>query len=91
MDKIKLKTLEDYQKKEFVAKLEKAQHLLPDQQLKFKTMRTLKVRVQGSIETKMFNVLKEIWVELSSYHGGSLNGKDIKKVMKNACHILDLC
>ncbi len=28
---------------------------------------------------------------MNSYHGGSLNGKDIKKVMKNACHILDLC
>jgi hypothetical protein len=34
-------------------------------------------------------VLKEIGVELSSYHGGSLNGKDIKKVMNNASHIFD--
>ncbi len=28
-------------------------------------------------ETKVFQVLKEIGVELSSYHGGSLHGKDI--------------
>jgi len=40
-------------------------------------------------ETKVFQVLKEIGVELSSYHGGSLHGKDIKKVMNNASHIFD--
>ncbi len=38
---------------------------------------------------KCSTVLKEVGVELSSYHGGSLNGKDIKKVMNNACHIFD--
>jgi len=46
-------------------------------------------RGQLSIETKLFRVLKEVGVELSSYHGGSLNGKDIKKVMDNASHIFD--
>jgi hypothetical protein len=35
----------------------------------------------------VFRVLKEIGIELSSYHRGSLNGKDIKKkVMNNASH-----
>jgi hypothetical protein len=34
-------------------------------------------------------VLKEVGVELSSYHGESLNGKDVKKVMNNASHIFD--
>ena len=63
--------------------------MVSDQQLKLKAMRTLKVKDQGSIETKIFSVLKEIGVELSAYHGGSLNGKDIKKVMNNACHIFD--
>jgi hypothetical protein len=38
---------------------------------------------------KMFKLLKKIGVELSSYHGGSLNGKEIKKVMNNATHIFD--
>ena len=37
----------------------------------------------------MFKLLKKIGVELSSYHGGSLNGKDIKKVINNATHIFD--
>ncbi len=63
--------------------------MLTDQQLKLKTMRTSKVKDQQSIETKIFKVLKEIGVELSSYHGGSLNGKDIRKVMTNACYIFD--
>jgi hypothetical protein len=34
-------------------------------------------------------VLKDIGVELSSYHGGSLNGKDIKKGINNASHVFD--
>ena len=34
-------------------------------------------------------MLKDIGVELSFYHGASLNGKDIKKVMNNASHVFD--
>ncbi len=33
--------------------------------------------------------MKEIGIELSSYHGGSFNGKDIKKVMNNATYLFD--
>jgi len=84
----KLRALEEFRNK-FVEKLVKARRMVSDQQLKLKAMRTLKVKDQGSIETKIFSVLKEIGVELSAYHGGSLNGKDIKKVMNNACHIFD--
>ena len=47
--------------------------MLTDQKLILKTMRISKVKDQQSIETKIFKVLKEIGVELSSYHGGSLN------------------
>ena len=47
------------------------------------------MRGQLSIETKVFRVLKEIGVEISSYHKGSMNGKDIKKVMNNVYHIFD--
>jgi hypothetical protein len=62
---------------------------LADQQLKLKAMQSEKVKGRGSIEIRMFDVPKEIGVELSSYHGGSLNGKDIKKVMNNATHVFD--
>ena len=48
-----------------------------------------KARRQSSIKTKVFAVLKEIGVELSSYHGGSFNGKDIKKVMNNATYLFE--
>jgi hypothetical protein len=88
-ERIKFKELEDHRNREFVLKLEKARNTLRDQQNKLKTMRTSKVRAQDSIETKMFSVLKEIGVELSSYHGGSLNGKDIRKVMTNASYVFD--
>ncbi len=37
----------------------------------------------------MFKKLKDIGVELSLYHGGLLNGKDIKKVMNNATYFFD--
>ena len=72
-----------------VKKLEKARRTLTEQQTKLMEMRKSKVGQQDSIETKVFNVLKEVGVELSSYHGGSLNGKDIKKVMNNATHLFD--
>jgi hypothetical protein len=75
---------------QIVKKLDKASDTLADQQLKLKVMQTNKTKSQQSIETKIFKVLKEIEVELSSYHGGSLNGKDIKKVMNNAFHIFDI-
>jgi hypothetical protein len=47
------------------------------------------MRGQQSIEAKVFRVLKENGVKLNSYHGGSLNKKDIKRVMNNASHIFD--
>jgi hypothetical protein len=78
-DEINLRTLDEFRNREFVEKLSKARKMVTDQQLKLKTMRTSKVKDQQSIETKIFKVLKEIGVELSSYHGGGLNGKDIKK------------
>jgi hypothetical protein len=87
-DEINLRTLDEFQNREFVEKISKARKMLTDQKLKLKTMRTSKVKDQQSIETKIFKMLKEIGVELSSYHGGSLNGKDIRKVMTNACYIL---
>jgi hypothetical protein len=59
-DEIKLRTLEEFQNKEFVEKLVKARRMVSDQQLKLKTMRILKVKAQGSIETNIFSVLKKL-------------------------------
>ena len=74
---------------EMANKLKKARLALANQQSKLKEMRKGKVRQQSSIETQVFAVLKEIGVELNSYHGGSFNGKDIKKVMNNATYLFD--
>ncbi len=71
-----------------IKKLKKARHTLSDQQLKLKVMQTAKGKKEHSVERKMFKMLKDIGVELSSYHGKSLNGKDIKKVMNNATSFL---
>jgi hypothetical protein len=71
-----------------VNKLRKARSTLAHQQTKLKEMQNT-IRGQKSIETKVFKVLKEIGVELSSYHGGSLNGKDIKNATNNVTHIFD--
>jgi hypothetical protein len=85
---IKLTPLQNFQDN-MVNKLKKARRTLTDHQAKLKEMRKTKVRGQQSKETKVFKVLQKIGVELSSYHGGSLNGKDIKKVMNNASHIFN--
>ncbi len=90
LEKTQLQALQDFCKRTFVDKLQKARQTLADQQLKLKAMQSEKVKGWGSIETRMFDVLlTEIGLELSSYHGGSLNGEDIKKVMNNATHVFD--
>lgn len=88
-DEEQLKTLEDYRKKTFVDVLTKTHEKVTEQLDKLKQIRSAKVKAPDSIKTKMFKLLKTIGVELSSYHGGSLNGKDIKKVMNNATYVFD--
>jgi hypothetical protein len=74
---------------EIVQKLNKTHRKFVEQQSKLGELRRAKVRGEHSIKTKIFKVLKNIGIELSSYHGGSLTRKDIKKVMNNATHIFD--
>jgi hypothetical protein len=62
-----------------VEKMRREHHTLADQQLKLKVMQMAKGKKEHSIESKMFKMLTDIGVELSSYHGGSLNGKDTKR------------
>jgi hypothetical protein len=52
-------------------------------------MQSSKATSANSLESEVFKILKGIGVEQSSYHGGSLNGKDIKKVMSNAIFLID--
>ena len=74
-----LKDLQRY-RDDIAIKLKKARLALANQQQKLNEMRKGKVRQQMSMKPKVFTVLKDIGLELNSYHGGSFNGKDIKKV-----------
>ena len=62
-------------------------HSLPPARLKVQGVPVIKKG--GSVDTKLFKELKQVGVQLSSYHGGSLNGKDINKVMNNATFIFE--
>jgi hypothetical protein len=52
-------------------------------------MQTAKGKTEHSVERKMFQTLKDIGVEMSSYHGQLLNSKDIKKVMNISTYFFD--
>jgi hypothetical protein len=71
-----------------VKKLKEAQILLTEKEKVLHAMQSSKATSANSLELEVFKILKGIGVEQSSYHGGSLNGKDIKKVMNNAMYSL---
>jgi hypothetical protein len=72
-----------------VDKLDRTREIISNTQKNLRALQSSKAKFATSLETKMFKVLKKIGVEQSSYHGGSLNGKDIKKVMNNASYLFD--
>ena len=56
---------------------------------KMGTYRSATKRIPHSIESLLYNEMKKKGVEIQSYHGGSLTGKDIKKVMNHAAELFD--
>lgn len=69
-------------------RLKKARTLLARVKERIVSMRSERKRKDG-MEAKMERVLKGVGVEIQRYHGGSLTGKDILKVVANANHIFD--
>ena len=58
---------------------------------KIKVFKSERKRSGDGIETKMFNVLKTVYgVKIQAYHGGSLTGKDIQKLMQNSGEIFSI-
>ena len=58
---------------------------------KIKVFESERKRSGDGIETKMFNVLKTVYgVKIQAYHGGSLTGKDIQKLMQNSGEIFSI-
>jgi hypothetical protein len=65
--------------KKMVERLKGEQSLLTNKEKIFRAMLSSKATSANSLKLKVFKILKGNGVEQSSYHGGSLNGKDIKK------------
>ena len=76
-------------KKVHTDRLKKTRAFLADMKKAMKGFRSVRKKSAESLESKLMKVLKRIGVQLSRYHGGSLNGKDIKKVMDNAFFVFD--
>jgi hypothetical protein len=72
-----------------VKKLKEAQSLFTEIEKVLRAMQSFKTTSTNSLESEVFRILKGIGVEQSSYHCGSLNGKDIKMVMNNANNLFD--
>jgi hypothetical protein len=70
-------------------RITRTRRLYSDTQRSGRTLQSSKAKSATSLETSIFKVLKGIGVEQSSYHGGSLTGKDIKKVINNLTYLLE--
>ena len=70
-------------KKPHTDRLKKTKGFLSDMKKAMKGFCSVKKALE-SLESKLMKVLKSIGVQLSTYHGYSLNGKYAKKVMDNA-------
>jgi hypothetical protein len=83
-----LKPLER-QRKVLSDKVSKGRSLLTRLNKQLADFRSERKRSDNGIENKLLSVLKSIGVELTRYHGGSLAGIDIKKVIANASYVFD--
>jgi hypothetical protein len=72
-----------------VDKFDQARNIISSTQKILRALQSSKAKPATSLETKLLKVLKTIGKEQSSYHGSSLNGKDIKKVMNNVSYLFD--
>jgi len=76
-------------KKVITDKLRKTRAFLAEMKKALKGFRSARKKSSESLESKLMKVLKTIGVQLTRYHGGSLNGKDIKKVMDHSFYVFD--
>jgi NACalpha-BTF3-like transcription factor len=86
-DDIKMKEKEqelkqlDEIRRVMVHKFDQTRTIISNTQKNLRVLQSSKATSGTSLKTKLLKVLKKFGVEKSSYHGSSLNGKDIKKVM----------
>lgn len=82
----KIKPLEQ-KLKEITNKISKAKKYKTSLNDKIKEFAQTRKRSGDGIESEMFPVLKSYGIEVQAYHGGSLHGKDVQKLMNNASDI----
>jgi hypothetical protein len=69
--------------------IDRSKNHLADSKKKIEVFCSATKKSPESLNTIIFNILKEKGVEVTSYHSGSLTGEDIKKVMNNATYLFD--
>ena len=79
------------ERNKITALLARARSHLKTLKEKIKSFKSDRKRSGDGIETKIFNVLKSAYgVKIQAYHGGSLTGKDIQKVMQSSGEIFSI-
>jgi hypothetical protein len=73
----------------FEKRVSTGKKLLARLKKKLTEFRSVRKKSNDGIESQFLDVLKSIGVELTRYHGGSLAGTDIKKVIANADYLFD--
>ena len=81
----------DRKRGRITSRLQNARAYLTKIKAKITEFKRSRKRSGDGVESKMISILKTMFgVEVQAYHGGSLTGKDIQKVMSNASEIFEL-
>ena len=79
----------DLERNELVKTIDCTREYISELRSKLKVFWSQRKILTTGLETKMLKVLEGFDVQLASYHGGTFNGTDIKKIMNNAAYIFD--
>ena len=79
----------DLERNELVKTIDCTREYISELRSKLKVFWSQRKILTTGLETKMLKVLEGFDVQLASYHGGTFNGTDIKKIMNNAKYIFD--
>ena len=82
------KPLED-ERNLIVKEIDKGRGMITRLKKKLVEFRSERKKSDGGLEDLMLRVLRSIGIELTRYHGGSLAGMDVKKLIANASFVFD--
>ena len=79
----------DDERKLIVKEIDKGRGMITRLKAKLVEFRSVRKKTDGGLEDLMLRVLRSIGVELTRYHGGTLAGMDVKKLVANASFVFD--